>query len=240
MICKTRGIVFKTIKYSDNSLIAKIYTEAFGLRSYMIRGVNNKKSTSGKSAFQPLSILDLVVYEKEKGGLQNIREFENIYHYKSLPFDIRKSCIALFMNEIMYRSIHSEEADSLLFQFLHQSLIQLDEIGTSIENYHLSFLAGLSKCLGFSPMNNFSGANHFFDLQEGLFVADQPMHANFLDPSLSMKLFQLITDSEHLNTLLVNAATRNELLSKLLDYFRLHIPGFGEVKSHIVLKDVLN
>lgn len=240
MICKTRGIVFKTIKYSDNSLIAKVYTQAFGLRSYMIRGVNGKKSASKKSAFQPFSILEMVVYEKEKDGLQNIREIESIYPYKSLPFDIRKSCIALFMNDVMYRSIHSEEADEALFQFLLNSFVTLDEKETSVVNFHLQFLTGLSRFLGFVPMNNFSLINPYFDLQEGLFVSEQPMHSNFLDKLLSQKLSQLITDPENVNVILPAAATRNELLIGLIDYYRLHIPGFGELKSHLVLKDVLS
>lgn len=240
MISKTRGIVFKTIKYSDNSLIAKIYTENLGLRSYMIRGVNGKKSSSKKSAFQSLSILDMVVYEKEKGGLQNIREIESIYPYKSWPFDIRKSCIALFLNEVMYRSIHNEEPDEALFQFLLQSLITLDEAEISVENYHLQFLAGLSRYLGFAPRNNFSSQNHFFDMQEGLFISEKPLHSNYLEPALSLKLFHLITDPEQIRQLTINAASRNELLLKLIDYYRLHIPGFGEMKSHLVLKDVLS
>ncbi|MBE0639080.1 MAG: DNA repair protein RecO [Bacteroidales bacterium] len=239
MICKTSGIVFKTIKYSDHSLIVKIYTRAFGLRSYMIRGMNNRKSAARKSAFQPLSILELVVYEKEKEGLQSIREVESIYPYKSLPFDIRKSCIAMFMNEVMYRSIFSEEADDALFHFLHQSLISLDDAENSSENFHLRFLARLSRFLGFAPMNNFSPNNHFFDLQEGLFVSEQPMHNNFLDSSLSLKFTHLIADSEQMSGLMINALSRNELLAKLIDYYRLHLPGFGEIKSHLVLKDVL-
>jgi hypothetical protein len=33
--------------------------------------------------------------------------------------------------------------------------------------------------------------------------------------------------------------TRSELLSKMIEYFRIHIPAFGEIKSVQVLSDVL-
>lgn len=240
MICKTRGIVFKTIRYTDHSRITKIFTEEFGLRSYIIRGFSSKKNTSLKSALQPFSILHLVVYEKEKEGLQNIREIEHIHPYQSLLFDMKKSSIALFMNDIMYRSIHSEEPDKALFHFLLNALTTLDLAENFFENHHLYFLTELSRLLGFGPMNNFSPFNQFFDLQEGLFISQQPLHNNFLNPSLSQKLSLMISDPLHNKLLFPNADSRNEMLVKLIDYYRLHIPGFGEVKSHLVLKEILS
>jgi DNA repair protein RecO (recombination protein O) len=239
MISKTNGIVFKTIKYSDNSLIAKVYTEAHGLRSYLVRGLSGKGAAVKKSAFQQLSILELVVYEKERNNLQNVKEIVSIYPYKSLPFDMRKRCIGMFINEVMYRSIHNEEPDSRLFEFIYTALIELDNREDEVENFHLRFLTGLTKYLGFTPRNNFSKANQYFDLQEGVFVNDKPMHNNYLDQSMSLKLYYLIHKPENINALITNAADRNELLVKLLDYYRLHIPVFGEVKSHLVLKELL-
>ena len=239
MISKTRGIVFKTIKYSDNSLIVKVYTETLGLRTYMIRGLNSKKSSVKKGAFQPLSMLDLLVYEKEKGGIQSIRELEIVYPYHSIPFNIQKGCIALFINEVMYSAISSEMADPALFNFLQQTLIGLDETKDHFENLHLLFLTGLTNYLGISPRNNYSPANQFFDLQEGIFVNQPPLHVNWLDETLSLKLFQMMTHPENAGSLFVNSAARNEFMSRMIEYYRLHIPGFGEMKSPAVLREVL-
>jgi DNA repair protein RecO (recombination protein O) len=239
MIAKTQGIVFKTIKYADNSLIAKVFTEAFGMRSYLVRGLNGKGGSTRKSAFRQLSILDLVVYEKNRGNLQNIKEIVSIYPYSSMPFDVKKQCIAMFINEIMYRSIHSEEPDAALYHFLKESLLQLDSLETAVENFHLNFIASLTGFLGFAPRNNFSASNAFFDLQEGFFVSDQPIHNNFMNKRLSAKMFHLISNEYPSANLFTNAASRNEFLLKMIDYYRLHIPVFGEIKSHVVLKDLL-
>ncbi len=240
MISKTRGIVLKTIKYSDNSLIAKVYTEAHGLRAYMVRGLNGKGASARKGAFQQLALLEMVVYEKDRSNLQNIKEIVSRYPYRSMPYDMHKRCIAMFVNEVMYRSIHSEEADQQLFRFLYNALINLDDADEGFENFHLHFLVELSSFLGFAPRNNYSSANQIFDLQEGYFVKEVPMHAHFLDITLSKKLLYLISEPDNINSRLVNAAMRNELLSKLIDYFRLHIPVFGEVKSHQILSEVLS
>lgn len=239
MISKTSGIVFKTIKYSDNSLIVKVYTEVFGLRTYMIRGLNNKKSSARKGAFQPLSILSLLVYEKEKGGIQSIRELENVYAYRSIPFNIRKGCIALFINEVIYSAITSEIADPALYHFLHKTLIELDETEGHFENLHLRFLTGLTNYLGIAPRNNYSPANQVFDLQEGIFVSQPPLHVNWLDETLSRKLYQMTTQPGDADCLFVNSAARNEFMIRMIDYYRLHIPGFGEMKSPAILSEIL-
>ena len=73
MITKTRGVVLNYIKYGDTSIICKIYTEQFGLQSYIINGIRNSKSKN-IGLFQPLNILDLVVYYKKTSGLQRIKE----------------------------------------------------------------------------------------------------------------------------------------------------------------------
>ena len=38
----------------------------------------------------------------------------------------------------------------------------------------------------------------------------------------------------------LDAGTRKYFIQKVIDYYALHIEGFGEVKSHIILEEVLN
>ncbi|MFT3936946.1 MAG: recombination protein O N-terminal domain-containing protein [Chitinophagaceae bacterium] len=56
----TKGIVLRTVKYGETSVIASIYTELFGLQSYLVNGVrtSSKKGPGKASLFQPGSILD--------------------------------------------------------------------------------------------------------------------------------------------------------------------------------------
>ena len=77
MLHNTRGIVLNTIPYSDTSLIVKIYTEQFGLQSYIVSGARSKKGQRKANLLQPLSQLDLVVQHREKNTLQRIVEISS-------------------------------------------------------------------------------------------------------------------------------------------------------------------
>jgi DNA repair protein RecO (recombination protein O) len=239
MLHKTRGIVFRTVKYSDTSVIARIYTEKFGLRSYIIRAIKGKKSSSKIALLQHLSLLNLVVYEKDRGGIQNIKEMESARQFSSIPFDFIKSSVLLFLNEILYKAVHEEEANQSLFDYIFDSLCQFDEAAGGIENYHLHFTLGLTKFLGFYPRNNFSGQNEYFDLREGIFVENRPFHNNFMEPLQSRKLYQMLDTEMSQVSLFENSGERNAMLVNILDYFKLHVPGFIEIKSLPVLQQVL-
>ncbi len=238
MLQKTRGIVLKTIRYSESSIIAKIYTEHFGLRSYIIKGVSGKTKNRKKALLQGLTLLSLVVYEKPGANLQNIREMENAFTFGSIPFDIRKSTIAMFLNEVLYKCLVEEAENTGMFRFVYDQVIGLDNSGDNVSEFHLRFLIEFSRVLGFLPRNNFSGLNAHFDLQEGIFMSHEPLHSNFLDKNLSRKFSRLLDlpDGKVCNS----PAMRNELLEKLILYYGLHLPTFGELKSVPVLKQVLN
>ena len=83
---KTKGIVLRTVKYGDTSLIVTIFTELFGLQSYIVSGVrtSTKKGTGKANLFQPTAILDLVVYHNELKHLNRIKEFKWHYLYQHI------------------------------------------------------------------------------------------------------------------------------------------------------------
>ncbi len=239
MLHKTRGIVIRTVKYSDTSLIARIYTEKFGLRSYLVRGARGKKAKTKTAQLQPLSLLNMVVYDKGKEGLQTIRESEPAYHFVSIPFNVIKSSVVLFINEVLYKSLYEEESNPGLFDYLFDSVILLDRTEEGYQDFHLLFLIGLSKFLGFYPRNNYSVRNSFFDLQEGTFLSEKPLHGNFLEDKTANGLNKILNAETLTEKLFTNSVERYGLLEALLRFYSLHIPGFGETKSHRILHDVL-
>ena len=76
MVHNTKGIVLRVVKYGETSVIVTIYTELFGIQSYIVNGVRttSKKGASKASLFQPAAILDLIVYHNELKNLQRIKE----------------------------------------------------------------------------------------------------------------------------------------------------------------------
>ena len=240
MMHKTRGIVLHSVKYSESSLIVKIYTEEFGIQSYLVKGARGQKSKIRAVLFQPLSLLELIVYHKERNVLQTIREVRIAHPYQSVPFDIRKSSIALFINELVYRSVGEEEPNLSLFEFLWNSLLLLDAVEEPFHHFHLIFTLKLTKYLGFFPRQGLTSEQCFFNLAEGIF---QPVFLEgvCLDRPMSEAWYRLLDwPFEKPSIPELGATERDLLLESLLSYYRFHLPGFTTFHSVEVLHSVLS
>ena len=238
MLVSTRGIVLYQADYSETSLIVKIYTEHSGLQSYIVKGVRKKGSRIKRNLFGPLSMVDLVAYSKESSGLHMMKDVVCHRQFNRIATDIIRSSILLFMNELLYRSIHGEMPDKKLFIFVYESIIRLEEMSENLAAYPIIFALQLASYLGFAPHNNFSAVNYYFDLQEGNFSAVQPDHANYIFPPFSQALARLLALDTGENDML-DPASRTALLEKILDYYKLHLPSFGEMRSPHILNTVL-
>jgi DNA repair protein RecO (recombination protein O) len=237
----TRGIVFRSLKYSETSLIVKIYTEEFGLQSYLVKGAAGRKARLKPVFFQPLNLLDLVVYRKERLTLQTIREARFSVIYRSIPEDIRKSSMVLFLDEILNRAVGEEESNPDLFSYLWNSLELLDSTDQPVIHFHLLFLVKLSRYLGFFPRMNYSSSTPYFQLQEGLFVPGPDKGEGLLDQRLSALLARAMAHPmDHPHMAGLAARERDALLGALLDYYRYHIPGMHGIRSHEILHNALS
>jgi DNA repair protein RecO (recombination protein O) len=241
MIHKTRGIVLHQIKYSESSLIVKIFTERYGLQSYLVKGARSKRSSYRSSYFQPMTLLDLLVYHREKNELQHIRDVEISEPFHSISSDLRKSTIALFLSEILTKALHEGEQNDEMFSFISSSLRFLDMQEKGVEYFHLFFLAKLCLYLGFYPRGKPEHTDHYFDLREGRFSPKAPLHSDQLNRDLGIKLYQFASikagDIENLN---IEKQTRMELLNALLLYYRIHLSGLGSIRSVAILQEVFH
>jgi DNA repair protein RecO (recombination protein O) len=237
---KTRGIVFRTIRYSDSSIIVHIYTEQFGLRSYLVNGAHGKKAKIKASVFQPLALVEMNVTNREKSHLHRITDLLPSQSWQSIPYDIGKSSILLFLNEMLSKAIREEEPNEALFEFISHSLQILDLSTESSMNFHLVFLSQLANLLGFSPHGSFSEDTPVFNLAEGHFQSHEPAHAHFMSAAIS-RIFSNVLgmNFENSHLLKMTSFERRELLRKIIEYYQLHISSVKEIKSHIVLEEVL-
>lgn len=243
MTHKTKGIVLRTIKYGETSIIVTIFTNQFGIQTYLVNAVRTQKKSGSKAAmFQPAAILELEVYHNELKGLQRIKEYEWAYLYKAVFADVIKNSIALYIVELLQKILKQPEPHAELFDFCEDILLQLDQSDHRITaNLPLFFSLQLPAFFGFKMNNNYSQENKYTDLQEGFFCAEQPTHPFFLDENLSAITSELlrVMHPEELNEIKLNKETRRMLLSKYEDYYRLHIPDFGQLKSLQVLSEVI-
>jgi DNA repair protein RecO (recombination protein O) len=241
MLQTTRGIVFHTIPYSDSRLIAKIYTEHSGVESFIITISRSKKGKIKNNLLQPLTQLDLVVDYRGRHGLHAVRELSCSTPYKHLQEDIVKTSIALFLAEVMYKSVKEEEANEQLYSFIANSLHILDLQEEGVANFHLVFMLQLTKFLGFYPQPNFYGEKSIFDLRDGVFRDRFPDHLHYLDAA-EARLFEnlsLLTYST-METFPLSGEMRRIMVKHILRYYDLHLHNMHEVKSHQVLEVVLS
>lgn len=239
MLIKTRGILFRTVKYAESSIIVDIYTEEIGLRTYIISGVRSKNARITPGLIQVMSLVDLVAYEREDQQINRIKEIKASHVYHSLPFDVRKSAVGLFMIELARKTIREMEENQALFHFLHNSFVFLDDTENAFANVHLYFSIHLMYFLGFWPQGHFSEETPYFDLREGTFVPEMP-HVHGMPEDLSAVFSMLLEmDLENIHLLPLNRTQRIALLDRILDFYRLHVEHFQGLNAHLILHEVL-
>ena len=240
MLIHTRGIVFRSLKYGETSVIADIFTEEKGLRSFIAGSVRKAKSSMSFGLFQPMTVVDLIGYFRDDlDHLNRLKEMRAAEVYSAIPFDIRRGAVALFMAEICRKSIHAGDENPELFEFLLDNLCWLDTTTQPLANLHLHFLLHLPAYLGFQPQYEQDG-EVFFDLKEGVFSPVPPLHTLYLEPQQAMPLLDLLhTPLEQCHEIALMRPERKALLQGLLQFYQLHVPGFVEVNTPDILELVM-
>jgi DNA repair protein RecO (recombination protein O) len=242
---KARGIVLRTVKYGDTSLIVTILTDLFGTQSYLVNGVraSTKKGSGKANLFQPPAILDLIVYHNELRNLQRIKEFRWGHLYQSIFSDIKKNAVSLFMVELLTRSLKQPETNEDLFSFVEDAFLHLDESGETVTaNFPLFFALHVAVFFGFQIDDRYSEKNPFLDLQEGTFVKERPSHPHFLEDRQAAVTSELLKVRQpgELNEIKLNHDFRRNLLYAIETYYALHIQDFGTMRTLPVLREILN
>ncbi|HRN80540.1 MAG TPA: DNA repair protein RecO [Ferruginibacter sp.] len=244
MLHHTEGIVLRAVKYSETSLVVTVFTELFGLQTYMVRGVRQSKKGSNQAAlYQPGAMLQLVVYHNPQKNLQYIREAEWKMIYRHIFSDVTKHCVAVFMIELLLRSLKQPEANTDLYYFCHDAFEQLDTAERDVvANFALFFALHLPHFFGFRFDD--AGYTHemkFLDLTDGRYTTTPPAHAYFLegDDVLTTSELLKVMQPHELSVFKLSGKKRNDLLQRYMDYYNLHIQDFGQMKTLPVLQQVL-
>jgi DNA repair protein RecO (recombination protein O) len=241
MIHHTKGVVLRAIKYGETSLVVSILTEKFGIQSYLVNGVRNSKH-SKSNYFQPSSLLEMQVYHNELRNLQRIKEYKWSYVYSAVLSDVTKNAVALYMVELLHRSLKQPEANEELFAFVEDAFIKLDKSAISVTaNYPLYFAIQLPQFFGFQIYDRYSEEERILDMQEGRFTNEVPEHNFYLtgdDAYTTSELLKTLHPDELIN-LKLNKVSRRHLLLAYQSYYSYHIQDFGVMKTLPVLQEIL-
>ena len=241
----TKGIVLRTVKYGETSVIVTMFTELFGIQSYLVNGVrtSTRKGSGKANLFQATALLDMIVYHNEQRQLQRIREFRWGFLYQTIFSDIRKNAVAVFMIELLTKCLKQPEPNPDLYNFVEDCFLHLDRAEDAVmANFPLFFALHLPVFFGFRISDNYSPLNCFLDMQEGEFVQEHPSHIYFLEEKESQASSNLlkVLQPEELKDIKMNHEFRRSLLQSYERYYSLHIPDFGVMRTLPVLKEILS
>lgn len=233
---KAEGIVLHHIRHTDSHHIVHVYTRELGRTGFLVSGIHSRKTTRKPVYLQPLFLLNIEYTLNNKQGLHRIREYQPVEIWKSIPFDITKSTIALFLGEVLSAALKTEEKDAALYTFLKNSLLFMDEV-RDVSNFHLWFLVHLTKYLGFFPRMNYTDLFPQLDIRNGEYVGLYAPHTDVFPKEISRYIHQFQSKTlPEAGFISLSGQTRNHILDALIRYYRLQLPGIPEMKSLPVLK----
>jgi DNA repair protein RecO (recombination protein O) len=239
MLDKTDAIVLHQIKYTDSGIIVQLYTKKFGRGSVLVRGLRKKKSGRQNVFFQPLSVLDMVISFRDQESMKTLKEFSVSYAPNNIYNNVIKSCIALFIGEVLSTVLREESPNEELFDFIRDSIIYFDKRNEGFSNFHIAFLIGLCSFLGFEPGKKEVKEDQVFDMINGTFVSVPPSHGSYANIEISGILAEFFSSSwDDMNKIVLTGSKRNDVLSAILMFYSLHLPSLKKINSLGIMKDV--
>ena len=240
MLQKTSAVVLHALKYGDSQLVVDAFTESDGRVSLLVRLPRSRTATLRPALFMPLSLLEVEADFRPIAELVRLKQARTERAFTSLPYDPRKSAMALYVAEFLYRALRQEGSDSRLFGFVRNSVLWLDAAQGSCANFHIVFLLRLARYLGFSPDMRGYRPGHCFDLLNACFTPSRPVdhsyHVGPADAALLPALMRL--NYANMHRFAMTRTDRERLLTLIEQYYRLHLSEFPPLRSPEVLRQV--
>lgn len=239
MLHKTLGVVLSTINYNDKYLLASLYTNEFGRTTYMVPKSKSRSSKIQRSIFSPLSILEMEVEHTNKRDIQRIKEAHILFPLYSISGNMIKTSIAFFLSEFLSKILKDTDEYEIIYNYLSQSILVLEESEKGLANFHLVFMLKLTRFLGFYPNFEDYHEDDYFDMLNGIFVSAQPLHNHYVNKTDSNMLSMLSRITfENMHHFMFSRQDRLCILNRMLEYYRIHLHDFQQLKSLDILHEL--
>ena len=241
MVETLTGIVLRTIKYSDNLMIADMYTRERGRASFLVPVSRGKRTKVRSVMFQPLSMLTFTANAGRGKSLPRLSEVQPYVIYDTVPYDVAKSAVAIYIAEYLVAVLREEGENEALFAYLDYALCFFDGMRAPCADFHIVFLLQLTRFLGIYPNVEGAAGNRYFDLQAGTLVGESPLHSHYLTPEDTRNFIGMLRiDFDSMHGLSLNRKARGEYLALIQNYYSLHVPDFPDIKSSDVLRELFD
>lgn len=239
MQVRLEAIILRVVPYGDKSAVLHLFTREEGRQAFITSVSQKSKSGLRPSLLQILNQVEVICHPRKKGELRRIKELRLLQHYRELTFDPVKSCLAMFLAEVLQNLLYEEESQPSLFRYLQEGLLRLDDQQKQLANFHLIFMRDLSHFLGIAPERATAKPKVYFDLMDGHYADQMPRHGHYLSGE-ELALWNRLLAKKEAEVVGLNGNQRRRLTKAWLDYYRLHLHDFGELRSLPVLTEILH
>lgn len=239
MQMKTNAVVLHELRYGDSQLVVDMFTETMGRMSFICRVPKGRRGGVQARLLQPMNIIAVDFDYRQKANLQHPRNVQIAVPYQSIPFEPYKIGICLFLSEFLYHATRGEQENRPLYRYVVESLQWLDLAADNYANFHLVFMMRLSRFLGFFPNLEDYEQGCVFDMRNGVFTKNPLTHPDYINPEEASRMMTLMRmNFETMRLFKMSRQDRNRCVELIINFYRLHIPNFPELKSIDVLKSL--
>jgi len=232
MILRSEAIVLRVRPFRDSSLICQFYTQAFGRKDMLAKGVRSKRGRQKHALFQVGSQLQVVFYDRSTRELQSLSESSLAHTYACLYTEPARMMYAQLGCEVFAQAVQEEEANPDAYHLLKEYLLALDAPEARLYSVLIAFLVGMCAERGFG-LTCPEASDHLpllFDPETGQ-IQPTPGAADPVAHALHGFLTQAIPDP-------LPGPLKRQLLNSLLRYLARHQEGFNLPKSLQVFEAV--
>lgn len=230
---KEEGVVLSAVKYGESGIVVNVLTRSEGRRGFMASAGRGRGRVS--SMLLPLSVIEFVTTGRKPSQMRRMSDVHLCHPFKSIPFSPLRRAEAFFIAELLCHAVPDDVPDPDLFDFVSGAVAALDDGMDGDYNFHLFFMMRLADYLGFGPDINREGMP-IFDMAAGTWVGAYPPHPDVVTGRMAdLWHWASSVETSGLAGMPMSRVERQELITLMTKYYRLHQPGFRDLSSQQIL-----
>lgn len=226
------AIVLRTVRINGGRTVVDMLTAAGSRLSAVAAG--GKKGGVQRAVLQPMSI---VWTAHGDGQLPRLEGVKLSQPYVSLRYSAIKTALALFTAEFLFNATKGEHDNSALYDYVRSAMLWLDNCprSRSVANFHIVLMLRLTTFIGIEPDVNGYAPGRLFSLRQAAFTADTAAGEclSAAESAIVPTLMRLRLPTMHL--LHLSRQQRAAIVNHIIDFYRLHVPAFHQLRSTAVL-----
>ena len=228
---ESRAIALLNHKYGEGAVIAKVFTEEYGLKSFSVKRNKSKKSKNKILLLDKMNLLTINAKNNSKKEIQYLNEINLAYAYQNTS--LKNKLIRLFIAEVLSKALIDSERNINLFQFIWNTNTQIDNLENVNNNFCIIFLIQLSEFLGISPSTENIDLP-YFNLNSGNFTNIKNKNEEIIKGEV-VNYFKRLIIKENV---IIPYQSRQELIKILFRYYSIHHINLSNIKSYEVIESL--